>query len=150
MHQSEQVASKHASKTVTVEQLIDKIVDCIRDVATKLSCDVDSLPADENEVKLALIPRGSADAIDVSACVASAVNVLLHKSLPPQLIDMPLTESFFTFEVKDKLRIDINFKREIVLRLKENIESRSDLNPDLKDCMIAVLAAYAKKFLLKT
>ena len=110
MHQSEHLAEKHVSKTVTVEQLIDKIVDCIRDVAAKLSCDVVSLPADENEVKLALIPRGLADAIDVSACVASALNVLLHNSLPHQLIDIPLTKSFFTFEIKDKLRIDISYR----------------------------------------
>ncbi len=111
MHQSEHLAEKHVTKTVTVEQLVDKIVVCIGDVAAKLSCVVVSLPADENEVKLALIPRGLADAIDVSACVASALNVLLHNSLPHQLIDIPLTKSFFTFEVRDKLKIDINFKR---------------------------------------
>ena len=111
MRQSEQLAERHLTKTVTVEQLIDKIVDCIRDVATKLSCVVVSLPASKSEVKLALIPRGSADAIDVSACVASALNVLLYKSAPYELIDTPKTDSFFTFEVRDKLKIDINFKR---------------------------------------
>ena len=112
MQSAEQVASKHVAEIITVEQLIDKTVNCIKDVASKLNCDVVNLPTDsENIIKLALKPRGFADAVDTCACVASALNVLLHKSLPPQLINMPLTKSFFTFEVKNKLRIDIDYKR---------------------------------------
>lgn len=38
IHQSEHLAEKHVTKTVTVEQLVDKIVVCIGDVAAKLSC----------------------------------------------------------------------------------------------------------------